>query len=210
MAHLNLIFDPGFFFGFNYPSKTPMFPGIIIHTPKSQMGEIRSTTQVYPIWEITYDLEWARGAENIPSSLYNYMLGFFLQVQGSLSDFLYLDPNDNTATKQLIGIGDGVTTSFQLQRSIANGFDIVQNLNGTPTIYANNADVSTADYTISQTGIVVFATAPAAGTVLTWSGNFYYRVRFASDEMRFDQMMNQIWESKEIRLQSVILGSLLS
>ncbi len=208
--HSNVVFNPNFPEGFNYPSKTPMFLKTIVHSPQSGAGEIRSSTQLYPIWEISYDLNWARGAENIPSSLYNYLLGFFLQAGGQLSDFLYLDVNDNTANKQFIGIGDGATANFQLQRAINIGFDIVQNLNGAPTIYLNDVVVPTTQYSVTQTGIIVFAAAPAAGSVLTWSGNFYYRVRFASDEMTFEQFVQQIWRSKNIRLRSVILGSVLT
>ncbi len=208
--HTNIIFNPNFPEGFNFPSKKPTFLRTILHSPPSGAAEIRSSTQLYPLWEITYSLNWARGAENMPESIYNYMLGFFIQAGGRLSDFLYFDVNDNSASKQFFGIGDGATKNFQLVRAINIGTDICQNLNGAPTIYGNNALISSSLYTVTQTGIVVFTTAPAPGTVLTWSGNFYYRVRFDTDALEFAQIMDKIWESKTIRLRSVILGSLLS
>ncbi len=38
-------------------------------------------------------------------------------------------------------------------------------------------------------GTVVFASAPAAGAVLSWTGSFYRRVRIDDDEPRFEQIM---------------------
>jgi hypothetical protein len=209
MAHLNIVFNPTPY-GFKLPSKAPSYDGVIIHTPVAKIGEIRASVAPYPLWDIVYELEWARGAENLPSTTYNYLLGFFMNAGGPFSDFLYLDPNDNQASNQFIGIGDGATTSFQLIRAINIGSDIVQNLNGVPTLYSNGALISSSAYTISSTGIVVFGTAPLSGKILTWSGNFYYRVRFLNPEVRFDQFAQQIWTAKTLPLRSVILGSVLS
>lgn len=208
MAHLNLVFDPTPY-GFKFPSKSPSFD-VLIHTPVAKIGEIRARVQPYPLWDVVYELEWARGAENMPSTTYNYLLGFFLNSGGPFSDFLYSDPYDNEAEAEFFGLGDGTTTQFQLIRSIGIGADIVQNLNGTPTLYSNGTAISASAYTVSVTGIITFTTAPAAGAVLTWSGSFYYRVRFTNPEVKFSQFARQIWEAKNVPLRSVILGSVLS
>jgi uncharacterized protein (TIGR02217 family) len=164
---------------------------------------------LYPLWDIDFELEWARGSESLPATTYNYMLGFFMQAGGQLSDFLYFDPNDNQANAQFVAIGDAATTQFQLIRAIGTGSDIVQNLNGAPTLY-DNGSVIGSGYTVSSTGIVVFTSAPAAGHVITWTGSFYYRVRFADPSLKFSQFAQNIWSSKSVALRSVILGSVLS
>ena len=210
MSHLNIVFNPTPY-GFKLPNKGPDYDGVLIHTPISKIGEIRASTVLYPLWDIEFELEWARGsdAQSMSSSTYAYLLGFFMNVGGQLSDFLYLDPNDNQANAQFFGIADGTTTQFQLVRAIATGSDIVQNLNGAPTLY-DNGTVIASGYTISSTGIVVFSVAPTAGHVLTWTGSFYYRTRFTDASLKFSQFAQNIWKSKSVALRSVILGSVLS
>lgn len=205
--HLNSVFDPSFSTNCGFPSKTPMF-STIVQRPVSGRGEIRASLQPYPLWRIEYEMEYARGGEQIPDSVYQYTLGFFLNVGGQFSDFLYFDPNDNNiavATPAYFGTGDGTTQNFQLIRQIGVGNDIVQNLNGAPVIYGNGSVISSADYTISNTGIVQFTSAPAGAIVLQWSGDFYYRVRFGEDTTKFDQSFNQIWNNGALTLMSVIL-----
>lgn len=207
--HLNTIFNPTPF-GFKLPTKAPNFDGgVLIHTPVAKAGEIRASVQPYPLWDIVYELEWARGSERLPATTYNYLLGFYLNCGGPFSDFLYQDPWDNEVTGEFFGLGDGVTTEFQLIRSIGVGADIVQNLNGAPQLY-NNGTLLTSGYTVSVTGIITFTSAPASGHVLTWSGAYFYRVRFLNPDLKFSQFAQQIWEAKSVPLRSVILGSLLS
>lgn len=208
--HSNTVWAPPFDLNFDFPSKTPTFD-TIIQKPVSGRGEIRASLQPYPIWEFDFPLNYARGAEQMPSSVYAYLLGFFIQMGGEFSDFLYLDPNDNTVENALLGIGDGATTNFQLVRPIGNlGSDIVQNpmqsatspyealvimVNGTPT----------SAYTLGPNGLIEFTSAPASGAVLTWTGSYWYRVRFDSDGLTFKETMDQIWECQSIKLKSVIL-----
>lgn len=205
--HLNLVFDPTPY-GFKLPSKAPSFD-VLIHAPIAKIGEIRASVQPYPLWDIEFELEWARGAENMPGTVYNYLLGFFLQCGGPFSDFLYDDPYDDSVTAAFFGIGDGSTKQFQLIRPIGSGYDIVQNLSSAPTLYDNGIAIASG-YTVSTTGIITFTSAPASGHVLTWTGNYYYRVRFLNPEVKFSQFAKQIWESKSMPLRSVILGSVLS
>ncbi len=58
-------------------------------------------------------------------------------------------------------------------------------------------------FTIGVTGIVTFAKAPAASASLTWSGNFYYLVRFTTDIANFKEFMQNLWDLKSLTFQSV-------
>lgn len=202
MAHSNLVFTPPFTTNFGYPKKTPNFR-TIVQTPVSARGEIRYSLQPYPIWTIDYPVNFLRGAEQISGSDYQYLLGFFLAMGGMFSDFLYQDPYDNAVSGSYFGTGDGTTTQFQLIRSIGIGTDIVQNVNGGVTVTGSPGTVP--GYTVGSTGIVTFASAPSSGMVLLWTGNFYYRVRFDTDEAEFDEFMAQIWSMGSLKLRSVIL-----
>lgn len=207
--HSNTVWQPPFAQNFGYPSKKPTF-NTIIQTPVSGKSEVRASLQPYPLWDIEYSLEWARGNEQLQNSVYQYLVGFFIQMGGQFSDFLYLDPNDNTVENVFLGIGDGDTTMYQLTRPIGVGTDIVQNpmIDATDpylplTIYISGNP--TTAYTLADTGIIVFDSAPANGSVITWSGSYWYRVRFDDDGMNMSQFMDQIWSNNSIKLRSVIL-----
>lgn len=129
--------------------------------------------------------------------------GFFLSRMGSFDSFLYQDPTDYTITDQLFGVGDGVTKDFQLVRgygvSGSNFVEMVQNINGTPTIKKAGVVQSTG-WSVNSTGMVSFSVAPASGQQLTWSGQFYYRVRFNNDVAEFNQFMKDLFEMKKLEL----------
>lgn len=202
--HSNLVFNPPLSLNFGFPTKKATFQ-TIIHTPVSQRGEVRASLQPYPVWEIEYELDHARGDELDQDSVYQFLLGFSLAMGGQFSDFLFEDQTDNMATNAYFGLGDGETTNFQLVRQIGFGTDIVQNpVNDPPPVISINGIPTTA-FTMGQNGIVQFDEAPADGVVLTWSGPYFFRVRFADDGLSFQAFMDRIWECQSIKLQSVIL-----
>jgi hypothetical protein len=202
--HSNLVFTPPWELNFDFPSKKPTFR-TIIQSPVSGRGEIRASLQPFPIWEIEYSLQYGRGAEQIPNSVYQYMLGFYLAMGGQASDFLYWDPNDNTVANNFVAQADGNTSLFQLMRAIGQGTDIVQNPGFDPDITIQVDEAPNTNWTRGVNGLIQFNSNLPAGSVITWSGTYYYRVRFDDDGLDFDQMMDKIWELKSLKLKSVIL-----
>jgi uncharacterized protein (TIGR02217 family) len=203
--HSNLVFTPPFAKNFGFPTKTPNFKTIVQSTA-SLRGEIRVSLTPYPIWTWDFPVNWMKGSEQDQNSVYQYLLGFFLSMGGQFSDFLYEDPYDNqisAASPAYFGFGDSSTVNFQLVRPIGAGVDITQNLNGTPTIYVNGTKTAV---TLDATGVVTFTSGPpASGAILTWSGSFYYRVRFDSDSQDYKQFMDKLWSMDSLKLRSVIL-----
>lgn len=158
----------------------------------------------YCRWQFGFDVDYLFGAVNDPSVqpwLYN-VLGFWMQQQGQAAAWLYSDPFDNSVTNSQFGTGDGVTTSFQLTRSVGSAEDIIQNVNGTPSIYVAGTAESP---TVSSTGMVTFAAAPAKGAALTWSGSFYFLCRFIDDKMALQMDMANYWSLSNMRFTSLIL-----
>lgn len=129
--------------------------------------------------------------------------GFFLSRLGSYDSFLYSDPTDNSVTGASFGAGNGTTLAFQLVRPygpVGSAFvEPVENLNGAPSIYVGGV-LQTSGYTVSSTGIVTFATAPSSGAQLTWTGSFYYRVRFKQDVAEFNNFMQNLFDLKKLEL----------
>lgn len=78
--------------------------------------ETRQELWTYPQWkyELTFDLLRSDQA----TQEWQQVLGLYNQMRGSSRVFAFNDLADNTASQQAFGVGDGVTTSFQLVRSL--------------------------------------------------------------------------------------------
>lgn len=113
------------------------------------------------------------------------LLALFRLACGRAHGFLYHDHDDDTGTAELLGIGDGVTTTFQLvkhydQSSFLYSRTILKPLPGTvlPTL---DGTPTTAFAVSSFTGLVTFDAAPALDVLVRASFRFYVPVRFNVD-----------------------------
>ncbi len=73
---------------------------------------------------------------------------------------------------------------------------------GSPRITAAGALVDPTGYTLSG-GTVTFATPPASGAALQWTGYFGFLCRFDDDATQFEQFMSQLWRAKSVKFRSV-------
>ncbi|MGH9541391.1 MAG: DUF2460 domain-containing protein [Terriglobales bacterium] len=198
---------------YTWPIKrTPKF-ATIRQTPASLRGQLALSLSPYPIWEWSISLGYLKGNISDSSHALNQFVGFYLLALGSSGLFLFADPFDSSASSAVFGTGDGATTAFPLRRQLGAsglaGWDLIQNLNGTPSIYV--AGTLTTPTSISSTGVVTFSSAPVSGAALTWTGSFYYLCRFTDDSLAdlsaiqtFDGI-NLLWDLKAINLESVLL-----
>lgn len=161
--------------------------------------------QAFPLVNFEYSFEYLRAPADITE-----LVGLFNAVRGRFDTFLHTDPDFNTVSAEAFGAGDGSTTAFQLLATYegASGpgqAEMVQNLNGTPTLYSNGTLIASSGYSIGATGIVTFTTAPASGVALTWDGSFYYRCRFDADSYDWKKIMSALWQSPKLSFTSVVL-----
>jgi uncharacterized protein (TIGR02217 family) len=173
----------------------------------------------YPIWDVTLTYSYLKNnpqdipdPSNNPFTDLDTVLGFFLQRGGSFDDFLLnlsdltADERDSKASGEIIGIGDGVATQFQLVRNIGGFKDIVQNIAGVPEIQVNgNELVITTDFSVSATGMVTFVVAPAAAAVITANFLHLMRVHFVEDALDFENFMYQLYTLQQVELETVKL-----
>jgi hypothetical protein len=203
------------------PSATPGITYGSVRAPSFKTGLQRALTgkesriayQQYPImtWELTYELL----RDYVTPSELKAMFGLYMQVSGMYDTFLYSDPVFNSVTAMPFAttqVGDVAGTPYQITAVYENtggpgGNELIQNFNGTPAVQGNGTLISAANYSISGSGILTFNAThqPASGTVLSWTGAFYYRVRFDDDSLDFSQFMNQFWELKKVKLRQVKL-----
>ncbi len=184
----------------------PTLPGLswdVVKTPRFSTKvqtavsgrELRAAFYTNPIWRFTLSYEFLR-ADNVNAELQT-IVAFFNSRQGSFDSFLYQDTNDYTSTAMVIGTGDGSNKNFPLLHSIGGWVEPVGYSN-TASIYVNGVFQSSGVVFNSTNTGVVFTTAPTAGAVVTWTGQFYYRVRFVKDEYDFDNFMKDLWSLKKL------------
>jgi uncharacterized protein (TIGR02217 family) len=203
--------------------KKPTFATLV--APHVSGREVRDQLYLNPIWQFevpinALDSTTAGEYGGVGAVTQQTLLGFFLQLGGQAGQFIYYDPTDYQVTGQLIGTGDGSTTTFQLARTLG-GFSevVVAPVTATATlcfpgsvsvvasaasIYAAGSLVSSSAYSISSPGgVVTFTSAPASGEALTWTGFFGFLCRFDDDVMDFEQFMSNLWRVESIKFRSL-------
>jgi uncharacterized protein (TIGR02217 family) len=175
--------------------------------------ELRILDQPYPVWTWTlnYSLlrdKWdTRGAGGLGAGYdeLRVLAGFFLQQQGAFQPFLFDDPTDDTVIGQPIGTGNSSTRTFQLVRSMGGCAEPMIAPNTVSGIFFNGVLQSPAGYAVdADTGLVDFTTPPPTGQSVTADFTYRFRVRFADDTAEFENFMYQLWQLKQIKLQSAL------
>ena len=179
--------------------KTPEFSSIVKTAVNG--AETRIALWSSPRWHFKLKYELLR--DDATAEL-KTLAGFFLQRQGQFDSFLYVDPDDNTVSGQILGQGDGNTKSFTCLRNFGGFLEPVGMVNGSlPMSFAVSGQTLAASaYSVSGNQ-VTFAQAPASGQSVTGSFSFYFRVRFAADTADFEQFMHQLWQLQSCELVSV-------
>ena len=123
------------------------------------------------------------------------VLAFFEERRGRLHGFLWRDGLDCSSggavpgfLDQAIGTGDGVSREFPLTKRYGANFDpylrpITSPVAGSVRVALDGVEHSTGWAVDGATGIVSFATAPAAGAAVTAGFMFDVPVRFESDRL---------------------------
>lgn len=123
--------------------------------------------------------------QNITDQSYlNDLKSAFLAMRGQLHSFLVKDWSDFEAAGESLGNAPAGTTAVQLQKVSTFGIasytrQITKPKAGTVTVY--QAGVEKAGSLDTTTGLFTPSTSWTEGQPLTWDGEFYVPVRFASD-----------------------------
>jgi uncharacterized protein (TIGR02217 family) len=176
--------------------------------------ELRALDQPYPLWNwtLTYPLLRDRNdtrafsGSGIGYDEFRTLAGFFLQQQGALQPFLFDDPTDDSVTAQWLGVGDSSRTMFQLVRTMGGFAEPITAPNTVAAVYFDGILQPASNYTVdAATGLVAFTGPPPSGQSVTADFTYWFRVRFADDTAEFENFMIQLWQARQIKLQSVLL-----
>ncbi len=182
-------------------SRNPEFRTVVKESASGK--EVRAAMRAYPRWRYQLGYEVLRTSSGLEEL--QKLVAFYGQVRGQFDDFLFVDPDFNAVTAQQFGVGDGVSQSFQLVRSVSGlgttWAEPVWAPRGTPTIYVNGTPTAAA---IGDIGQVTFSSPPALGAILTWTGDYAMRVRFTQDVMEFKRVVMSLWSAGKVELLSVL------
>lgn len=199
--------------------KTPTFSTEIQESLTGR--EVRVQNFQNPIWEFTLTYEYLlndpRSRDENEQTPLETLVDFFLARGGQFDDFLLNESDltgrleDSVYTGQPMGLGDGVTKSFQLVRNLGGFLEAVQNpTNQTATIYVNGIAKSQGpDFSIAN-GLVTFNSAPAATANITADFVMLHRVRFhtgtsrsGKEGLELSNFYYNLYTCREVQLVSV-------
>lgn len=193
----------------------PTFPGLkwgrkktavwSTGTQKSASGrEFRTAYYTYPQWRFSLSFEVLRTKASVNEL--EKLAGFFNARKGSFESFLYEDPTDNAVTDQPIGNTVQGVTRYQLVRSMGGFVEPVLAVKERPAVKVGGVALTYGrDYSVTDKGVLVFNTPQTPGRPITWTGGFYFRVRFTSDTVDFENVLGGLWAAKKIEFTSVKL-----
>jgi uncharacterized protein (TIGR02217 family) len=73
-------------------------------------------------------------------------------------------------------------------------------------IYFDGIVQTASGYSLDPTtGLVIFASPPPAGQLITADFTYYFRVRFSDDSADFENFLYQLWSLKQVKFQSVFV-----
>lgn len=187
--------------------KAPFFKTNVIESVSGR--ELRSSYQLAPKFNITLSYEFLR--ERKGRNELQQLESFFIARRGAYESFLLAVPDDHTFEVQIVG--DGFTTTFNV---IKPGLGIPlmntkpQNEAATLKMWRSNSGLlmwststskkmwSQSAVSINESGVITLSEPLGAGAILTISGEFYYKCRFADDNQDYTNFAHKLWKTSKI------------
>lgn len=158
----------------------------IVTTANGREQRNQQWSQSRRLWDIGLAVRANEEAELVTA--------FFEEMRGRLYGFRFLDPldfkscavnNDPTAYDQVIGMGDGATTTYQLVKTYGTDGAYVRTIAKPQlgvVIAIDGVQLMGSDFSVDvTTGLVTLATAPVAGALVTAGYKFDVPARFDTD-----------------------------
>jgi uncharacterized protein (TIGR02217 family) len=116
------------------------------------------------------------------------LIAFFRARKGKAYGFRFKDWTDYQGIGQLLGVGNGSTTAFQLVKKYTSGGVtetrvITKPVAGTTLLYKDSVLQTSGVSVNATTGVVTFSSAPANGVIISADFEFDVPVRFDTDRL---------------------------
>jgi hypothetical protein len=198
--------------------------GLLVQTSASQI-EARQQQQSFArySWDLTFSylqlVQRGTYTNAIAAKNYQYLMGFYANAGGGLLSFFYRDQEDNSVTGGFVGVSDGSTLTWQLQRQFGDGnYQPVYGLDTRGAItygpytqpastaqvaYDNGSPVAGATFD-NETGILTLASPITTGHTITADFSYLWRVRFEENTLDFKRMWNVIYGLDSLKIIQVL------
>jgi uncharacterized protein (TIGR02217 family) len=165
--------------------------------------ELRSARYAAPLWAIELNYDLLRMVS--PDTELQEIIGFFGECLGEDASFYFEPPTLSPVFSQLLGTGDGSTTTFSFGVSIGAVTIAPANVGASPNVYLNGA-LQSGDYTINAIPLaptVTFAPAPASGVAITADFDWFFLCRFDDDSEDAEEFMATLYALRSLKLRTV-------
>jgi uncharacterized protein (TIGR02217 family) len=144
------------------------------------------------------------------------LIAFFRARRGPAVGFRFRDPYDHssnamtgapTALDQVIGVGDGGNSRFELSKTYGTGEKrrITRPVAGSVRVAVNGVELQ-ADWSLAALGIILFDGPPAAGDEITAGFLFDVPVRFSDDRIEVNRATFLAGEAPSVPLVEIREG----
>jgi len=182
--------------------KKPLFSTLVANHASGR--EVRNALFAEPLYEFELTIDGLSAGASYPglgNSSFQNLIGLYIQCQGAYGTFLYDDPTDNHAEMQVIGVGDGTTTSFTFRRTIGAVTTIVSWVESVTVVKLDNAVAS--GWSLLQPNELIFAVAPPTGAVITADFSYAFLCRFLEDQIDFENLQTGLWAIESVKFRSI-------
>jgi uncharacterized protein (TIGR02217 family) len=133
------------------------------------------------------------------------IVGLFAARQGRNEPFWLAPPGLAQVFGQLLGVGDGATTSFPLVRTFGTYAEPVAGTSGVSVAYIGGVAAAPSSYSVTAgyAPAIVFATPPPAGAAVAADFGVLWLCRFSEDVLDLEEFMAMLFELRMLRLQTV-------
>jgi hypothetical protein len=172
--------------------------GIAGHASGRESRALSRALAVYDI-ELSYDLLRADADAELQA-----IAGFYADIGGQGGAFWLAPPGLSLVTGQLLGAGDGVTTSFALKRGLEGYAEPVQATSGVSAVYLGGvAQGAGWSVTPGFCPAIDFVAPPPAGVTVSADFGVMWLCRFAEDVADLENFMTLLWRWGSVKLQTV-------
>ncbi|ARN82170.1 baseplate megatron protein TIM-barrel domain-containing protein [Methylocystis bryophila] len=159
----------------------------------------------WPLYEVELIYDFLR-SDSVNQELQQIM-GFFETMQGQTQPFWLQPPGLAALQSQLVGVGDGVTTSFQMQRTTGAFTEPLAGVASVSAVRVNGSPLPAGGWTLSAgyQPVLTLSAPPASGAPVAVDGVALWLCRFAEDALVLEQFAYQLFELKSVKLITVKL-----
>lgn len=178
------------------------------------LREVRISYASAPVYDIDLAYEFLRAGPqrgDLVATDLDRLTDFYFSRRGRAQTFLFKHWYDHALLYELLGTGDGTTTTWTIGRTRNGAFEAVKwvdagspisvgplmwGLPSLPMWTSDAAPMWSSDtlppYTVAN-GQLTFTSPPAAGTPIHITCQFFYRARFNADELGMKNFLRGYW-----------------